>query len=326
MDISQAHHLSSVDSLDELNEVVGDGSLVQQSWRPTLSSLQIPARSVETAFTMVEMPSAATLTPSSNWAGLPPRPNSARLSASVRNLLPQKSYRTKDAGQDIERNCSHHVGTPRLLMKAEVKKHIMRSLSVPANIKSRSLKRMASSGLIRVVPTAPKSEEIGCGTQNDASANDTGEISPVNDVPVRISRKRMLFVGFAWLSSVKVATLSKMELSLPFSCVLGLISSLICFKHGRNYIWGYACFQFVSVILFSHIFYSMLNVNAILSIILASFTGFGIAISTNSLIIEYVKWRLCRQTRPPKPNANLREQGCNRGRRTCRKKQHKYKG
>ncbi|KAI4365578.1 hypothetical protein MLD38_021549 [Melastoma candidum] len=93
-----------------------------------------------------------------------------------------------------------------------------------------------------------------------------------------------------------------LAVSLPFSCVLGLISSLIASSMvSRNYIWGYACFQFVSVILFSHIFYSMLNVNAILSIILASFTGFGIAISTNSLIIEYVKWRLCRQTRPPNP-------------------------
>lgn len=37
-----------------------------------------------------------------------------------------------------------------------------------------------------------------------------------------------------------------------------------------------------------------LNVNAILSVLLSSFTGFGIAISTNSLLVEYLRWRASR--------------------------------
>lgn len=37
-----------------------------------------------------------------------------------------------------------------------------------------------------------------------------------------------------------------------------------------------------------------LNVNAILSVLLSSFTGFGIAISTNSLLVEYLRWRATR--------------------------------
>lgn len=38
-----------------------------------------------------------------------------------------------------------------------------------------------------------------------------------------------------------------------------------------------------------------LNVNAVLSVFLAALTGFGLAISINSLLIEYLKWRRSRQ-------------------------------
>lgn len=110
----------------------------------------------------------------------------------------------------------------------------------------------------------------------------------------------------------------------------------------RSYIWAYASFQFAIVILFAHIFYTIvsrtgffhklpcnpacvlffsfkffvlaratslsdatsqvwlnmqLNVNPILSVILSSFTGFGIAISTNSLLVEYLRWKASRQLR-----------------------------
>jgi hypothetical protein len=92
----------------------------------------------------------------------------------------------------------------------------------------------------------------------------------------------------------------------------------------RSYIWAYASFQFAVVILFAHIFYTVvsklnffpelfyvifliclmshasflnwqLNVNPILSVLISSVTGFGIAISTNSLLVEYLRWRASRQ-------------------------------
>lgn len=40
-----------------------------------------------------------------------------------------------------------------------------------------------------------------------------------------------------------------------------------------------------------------LNVSALLSVLLSSFTGFGIAISTNSLLVEYLRWRSSRRLR-----------------------------
>ncbi|MBA0683249.1 hypothetical protein Goari_024921 [Gossypium aridum] len=72
----------------------------------------------------------------------------------------------------------------------------------------------------------------------------------------------------------------------------------------RSYIWAYASFQFAMVILFAHIFYTVLVVNPILSVLLSSFTGFGIAISTNSVLVEYLRWRIRRQTQPRQQHIN----------------------
>ncbi|MBA0858118.1 hypothetical protein Goshw_021901 [Gossypium schwendimanii] len=47
-----------------------------------------------------------------------------------------------------------------------------------------------------------------------------------------------------------------------------------------------------------------LAVNPILSVLLSSFTGFGIAISTNSVLVEYLRWRIRRQTQPRQQHIN----------------------
>lgn len=110
-----------------------------------------------------------------------------------------------------------------------------------------------------------------------------------------------LYLLYNYHSNIKFEQVSDLgaralAISLPFSCVLGLLSSMIASTMvSRSYIWAYASFQFAVVILFAHIFYSVLNVNPILAVLLSSFTGFGIAISTNSLIVEYLRWRMSRQ-------------------------------
>jgi hypothetical protein len=89
-----------------------------------------------------------------------------------------------------------------------------------------------------------------------------------------------------------------LAISLPFSCVLGLLSSMIASTMvSKSYLWAYASFQFAIVILFAHIFYNVLRVNPVLAVLLSSFTGFGIAISTNSLLVEYLRWRARRNQR-----------------------------
>ncbi|KAJ6332271.1 hypothetical protein OIU76_010625 [Salix suchowensis] len=71
------------------------------SRRPNLSSLQIPARSssLGTEFTRIEI----TQSPSSAKPGLPPRPNSAKFKSTVKNLLPQRSLKSKILSEDGEK-------------------------------------------------------------------------------------------------------------------------------------------------------------------------------------------------------------------------------
>lgn len=68
----------------------------QQSRRPTLTTLEIPTRSVENTlsnFTRID------IIPSPR-GGLPPRPSSAKFRSSMRNLLPQRSFRGKNISED----------------------------------------------------------------------------------------------------------------------------------------------------------------------------------------------------------------------------------
>ncbi|KAK7306884.1 hypothetical protein VNO77_44844 [Canavalia gladiata] len=116
---------------------------------------------------------------------------------------------------------------------------------------------------------------------------------------------------FCFLEELLVSDLGSraLAISLPFSCVLGLLSSMIASTMvSGSYMWAYACFQFALVILFAHVFYTILNVSAILSVLLSSFTGFGISVSLNSLLMEYIRWRARRQFQSSNQNVNSTEQ------------------
>ncbi|KAL8126884.1 uncharacterized protein LOC141721085 [Apium graveolens] len=125
------------------------------------------------------------------------------------------------------------------------------------------------------------------------------------DVPILVMVSMLAY--FCFLEQLLVTDMgpSALAISLPFSCVLGLVSSMIASTMvSKSYIWAYASFQFAIVILFAHIFYTVLNVNAILSVLLSSFTGFGISISTNSLLVEYLRWKASRNAQPSGININ----------------------
>ncbi|XP_004303917.1 PREDICTED: uncharacterized protein LOC101297754 [Fragaria vesca subsp. vesca] len=273
----------------------------------------------------------------------------------------------------------------------EVQQHMIRSFSVPVNVKTRSLRRMDSGGMMRVIST-PRPAVVDATSPNsapttDTATEDTGEDIPEEEAVCRIclvelaeggdtlkmecsckgelalahkdcavkwftikgnktcdvcrqdvrnlhvtllkihnpqtivrrpptipeqrevARYRVwqdipvlvlvsMLAYFCFLEQLLVSDLGPraLAISLPFSCVLGLLSSMIASTMvSRSYIWAYASFQFAVVILFAHIFYTILNVNPILSVILSAFTGFGIAISTNSLLVEYLRWKASRQ-------------------------------
>ncbi|XP_042449588.1 uncharacterized protein LOC122034411 isoform X1 [Zingiber officinale] len=120
----------------------------------------------------------------------------------------------------------------------------------------------------------------------------------LQDVPILVMVSMLAY--FCFLEQLLVSELGPhaLAISLPFACVLGLLASMIASTMvSQSYIWAYASFQFALVILFAHVFYSVLGVSPVFSILLSSFTGFGISISMNSLLIEYLRWRARRNLR-----------------------------
>ncbi|XP_038974205.1 uncharacterized protein LOC103719384 isoform X2 [Phoenix dactylifera] len=424
---------------DQDRENGGEITPAQHCRRPNLSSLEIPARTLENQF-----PSSTRInispSPSSTRVGLPPRPASARTKSTIRNLLPQRSFKIKGSTPDSDRTILLVPGTPSSegqdkpstskpfslakvfssasakkthslpvtpvassgpdsgqerhvvdlskLDNQEVRAQIRRSLSVPGLTKNRSLRRMDSVALVRVISATPRPVAADNATQSDAietvnATEDEGEDIPeeeavcriclvelaeggetlkmecsckgelalahqecavkwfsikgnktcdvckqeVKNLPVtllriqntqtanrrppngfqqtEVARYRVwqdvpvlvmvsMLAYFCFLEQLLVTDMGPraLSISLPFSCVLGLLSSMIASTMVRkSYIWAYASFQFAIVILFAHIFYNVLRVAAVLSVLLSSFTGFGIAISTNSLLGEYLRWR-----------------------------------
>ncbi|XP_058754032.1 uncharacterized protein LOC131627207 [Vicia villosa] len=436
--------------------MITDSSLLhhQVSRRPSLSSLQIPTRSLESALSSSTKTDGPTLSSPGSTRGLPPRPHSTKVKSSMRNLLSDRSFRTKTCSQDSEKTVlivpdtlssdgpldkpstsrslslnkiwtkaahslpvtpiansdaanvnGRHVEGDSDLNKVKVNKHMTRSFSVPVNVKAANLRPTDSRRLVRVISARPHTATTdGISTRSDSmqeiviedasedipeeeavcriclveltEGGDTlrmdcsckGELAlahqdcavkwfsikgnktcdvckqdvrnlpvtllkipnpptvvrrPLNasqqrevanyriwqDVPVLVLVSTLAY--FCFLEELLVSDLGPraLAISLPFSCILGLLSSLIASSMvSRSYIWAYACFQFAFVILFAHVFYSILNVAAIFSVLLSTFTGFGISISVNSLLMEYIRWKTSRQIQSSNQNIISRQQ------------------
>ncbi|KAK6164078.1 hypothetical protein DH2020_000942 [Rehmannia glutinosa] len=96
---------------------------------------------------------------------------------------------------------------------------------------------------------------------------------------------------FSSLSVRKMDT-SAIAISVPFSCALGLLSSVTSSTMvKRKFVWVYASIQFTLVVLFAHIFYNLVHVQAVVSILLSTFAGFGVAMSGASILVEVLRWR-----------------------------------
>ncbi|XP_022998069.1 uncharacterized protein LOC111492826 isoform X1 [Cucurbita maxima] len=112
------------------------------------------------------------------------------------------------------------------------------------------------------------------------------------EVPVLVIVSMLAY--FCFLEQLLVGKMGSgaIAISLPFSCVLGLLSSMTSSTMvKRRFVWVYASCQFALVVLFAHIFYSLVAIQPVLSILLATFTGFGIVMSGTSILVEFIKWR-----------------------------------
>lgn len=163
-----------------------ESTLTQHPRRPTLSSLQVPERTMADSFsnfTRIDNPS-----PSSTRSGLPPRPHSAKFISSVRNLLPQKSTRVKNTSQDGEKTVLIVPDTP-LSDKPPDRPSTSRSFSLNKILFSQS----ATSGhSLPVTPTANTEDAKGV---DGTHSNNNSEL-PVSSF--------LIFIGAEFLQHISL--------------------------------------------------------------------------------------------------------------------------
>ncbi|XP_057727273.1 uncharacterized protein LOC130943417 isoform X1 [Arachis stenosperma] len=136
-------------------------------------------------------------------------------------------------------------------------------------------------------------------TQNNpgASSQHHDDYRFWQELPVLVIVSMLAY--FCFLEQLLVGEMghNAISISLPFSCVLGLLSAMTSTTMVKSkFTWVYASVQLVLVALFAHIFYSLngqfqVTKRAILSIILATFAGFSVVMSGSSIIGEILRWR-----------------------------------
>ncbi|KAK7402133.1 hypothetical protein VNO78_14153 [Psophocarpus tetragonolobus] len=130
-------------------------------------------------------------------------------------------------------------------------------------------------------------------TQNTGATSDQGDEYRVwQELPVLVIVSMLAY--FCFLEQLLVGKMGTKAIfvSLPFSCVLGLLSSVTSSTMVKSrFIWIYASVQFALVVIFAHIFYPMVGKHAVLAILLATFAGFGVVMSGSSILLETCRWR-----------------------------------
>ncbi|XP_076918070.1 uncharacterized protein LOC143578350 [Bidens hawaiensis] len=136
--------------------------------------------------------------------------------------------------------------------------------------------------------------KLSLGSNSGFCLNFDSDIYRVwQEMPVLVSVSTVAYFCFLEQLLFGKMGLGSVALSLPFSCVLGVISSMTTSAMvKRRFAWLYVSVQFSLVVVFAHFFYSVVNVQPILlSIFLAMLAGCGVAICGRSIIMEVLRLR-----------------------------------
>ncbi|KAL8057588.1 hypothetical protein ABFX02_04G193200 [Erythranthe guttata] len=118
------------------------------------------------------------------------------------------------------------------------------------------------------------------------------------EFPILVIISMLAYFCFLEQLLVKKMDTSAIAISLPFSCVLGILSSVTSATMvRRRFVWLYASIQFGLVVLCAHIFYDLVHVQAVVSVLLSTFAGFGVAMCGASILVELLRWRARRGAR-----------------------------
>ncbi|XP_076884410.1 uncharacterized protein LOC143533540, partial [Bidens hawaiensis] len=136
-----------------------------------------------------------------------------------------------------------------------------------------------------------RNRSVGASRSSPMEVTGYGDVYRVwQEVPILVIVSMLAY--FCFIEQLLVGNMgtSAIALSLPFSCVLGLLSSMTSSTMvGRRFVWLYASIQFAFVVIFAHIFYSVVHVQPVLSILLATFAGCGVAMCGSSIIVEIIR-------------------------------------
>ncbi|KAF3507886.1 hypothetical protein F2Q69_00003138, partial [Brassica cretica] len=243
----------------------------------------------------------ASLSPSSSRN----RPNS------LKNLVPKLSFKNRNS--DVEK-------ADDLAFEGNVRDRSTWTLS---NILTPRLKKTES------LPVTPLAHSNPGSTHGRYVADPVTTMKKGPPLPIHRSRSVPAFNKdgslrqavlvivsmLAYFCFLEQLLLTKMKsgaiaISLPFSCVLGLLASMTTTTMvKKQYIWIYATVQFGLVVFFSHIFFSLVHMKPVVSILLATLVGFGLTMSGQTGIAEFAKWRRVQRTTEPPSSSPVQTAG-----------------
>uniref|UniRef100_A0A1J3E9C6 RING-CH-type domain-containing protein n=1 Tax=Noccaea caerulescens TaxID=107243 RepID=A0A1J3E9C6_NOCCA len=125
-----------------------------------------------------------------------------------------------------------------------------------------------------------------------AADTEASNYSVWQDVPILVIVSMLAY--FCFLEQLLLTKMKSgaIAISLPFSCVLGLLASMTSTTMvKKQYVWIYATIQFGLVVFFSHVFFSLVHMQPAVSILLATLVGFGLTMSGTTGLVEFSKWR-----------------------------------
>ncbi|CAH2074365.1 unnamed protein product [Thlaspi arvense] len=131
---------------------------------------------------------------------------------------------------------------------------------------------------------------------------ENSQFSEWQDVPILVIVSMLSY--FCFLEQLLVTDLksSAVAIAFPFSCVIGLLASMTSTAMvKKKYVWIFAAVQFSFVVLFAHLFYSVIIKQPVMCIVLATMVGIGLTMSGTTAINEYMKWRRSHAHQPAEP-------------------------
>ncbi|CAG7878016.1 unnamed protein product [Brassica rapa] len=132
---------------------------------------------------------------------------------------------------------------------------------------------------------------------SQGGAAEASHYSVWQDVPVLVIVSMLAYFCFLeQLLHTKMKS-SAIAIALPFSCILGLLASMTSTTMvEKQYVWIYGTVQFGFIVCFSHIFFELVHMQPVVSIVLATLVGFGLTMSGTTGLVEFLKWRRRQRT------------------------------